>query len=64
VKRGAGGGLGKYMLVREITTLVNEKLSLGAYEVEFDGSNYSGGVYYYKLSAGDFAQTKKMVLVK
>jgi hypothetical protein len=34
------------------------------YEAEFDGSKYPSGLYFYKLTAGDFNQTKKMVLLK
>ncbi len=49
---------------REITTLVNEKLQAGTYEVEFDGSNYASGVYYYTLIIGDYKETKKMVLLR
>ncbi len=52
------------ILGRKITTLVNEKLSPGTYEVEWNASNYSSGVYYYKLVSGDYTDTKKMVLVK
>jgi len=52
------------ILGREIQTLVNEQLSPGIYEVEFNGSNYPSGIYYYILTAGYFSQTKKMVLVK
>jgi hypothetical protein len=52
------------ILGREVATLVNEQLKHGTYEVEFDGSNFSSGVYYYKLIAGDFIVTRKMVLVK
>jgi len=52
------------VLGREIQKLVNEQLSPGTYEVEFDGSNYSSGIYYYKIDAGDYAETKKMVLIK
>jgi len=52
------------ILGKEITTLVNESLKPGSYEVEFDGSNYPSGVYYYKLTSGDFTETKKMVLIK
>jgi hypothetical protein len=48
----------------EITTLVNEQLSPGTYEVEFDGTDYSSGVYYYNLRAFDFSDVKKMVLIK
>jgi len=52
------------LLGKEIETLVNEKQSPGTYEVTFDGSNYPSGVYFYKLSSGDFSETKKMVLIK
>jgi hypothetical protein len=51
-------------LGREVSTLVNEQLKPGTYDVDFDGSNFSSGVYYYKLIAGDYSETKKMVLVK
>jgi hypothetical protein len=49
---------------REITTLVNEQLQPGTYEVTFDGSNLPSGVYFYKLSSGDYSDTKKMILMK
>jgi hypothetical protein len=49
---------------REIATLVNEKLNPGTYEVTFDGSNLPSGVYFYKLQAGDFVQTRKLILLK
>jgi hypothetical protein len=49
---------------REIATLVNEELTPGIYEVQWDGSNYPSGVYYYRLKAGDYSDTKKMVLLK
>jgi hypothetical protein len=49
---------------REITTLVNEQLNPGTYEVTFDGSNLPSGIYFYKLTAGDFTDTKKLVLIK
>jgi hypothetical protein len=52
------------VLGREITTLVSEKLSPGTYEVEWDGSNYPSGVYFYKLVTADYSETRKMVLVK
>ena len=48
----------------EVATLVNDKLLPGTYEVEWDASNYASGVYYYKLQAGDFSETRKMVLIK
>ena len=51
-------------LGREVVTLVNEKLPPGAYEVDWNGSNYPSGVYFYTLRAGDSKETKKMLLVK
>lgn len=57
--------LGVYdVLGKEVATLVNEQLKPGTYEVEWDGSNYPSGVYFYKIISGDFVETKKMVLVK
>ncbi|HEY5533639.1 MAG TPA: T9SS type A sorting domain-containing protein [Ignavibacteria bacterium] len=52
------------ILGREIAILVNEKLNPGTYEVTFDGSNLPSGVYFYKLSAGNFTETKKLTLLK
>ena len=52
------------VLGREVATLVNEQLKPGTYEVEWDASNFPSGVYYYKLTAGDFVSTRKMVLLK
>jgi photosystem II stability/assembly factor-like uncharacterized protein len=52
------------ILGREIATLVNDKLSPGTYEVEWDASCYPSGVYFYKLITADFTETRKMVLVK
>lgn len=52
------------MLGREVATLVNEKLGAGSYEVEWDGNGYPSGVYYYKIEAGEFVETRKMVLLK
>ena len=63
-----GSGLVKLtvfdVLGKEVQTLVNRQLSSGTYEADFDGSNLPSGVYYYQLEAGDYAETKKMVLVK
>ena len=52
------------VLGREIKTLVNEKMNAGRYEVNWDGSNYPSGVYFYRMLAGDFIAIKKMVLLK
>lgn len=52
------------ILGREISTLVNQKQSPGKYEVSFDGNNFSSGVYFYRLQAGNFSDTKKLILQK
>ena len=52
------------LLGKEVTTLVNEIKPAGLYEVEFDGSILPSGIYYYKLEAGSFSETKKMLLIK
>jgi len=52
------------ILGREVATIVNEEKKPGVYEVEFNGSALSSGVYFYKLNAGDFTQTKKLLLLK
>ena len=52
------------LLGREVAILVNEEKKPGVYEVEFNGSGLSSGVYFYKLNAGDFTQTKKLMLLK
>jgi hypothetical protein len=49
---------------REIMTLVNERLQTGSYEYNFEASTLSSGIYFYKLTAGDFSSVKKMVLVR
>jgi hypothetical protein len=52
------------VLGREITTLVNEEKNAGRYKVKFDGSKITSGIYFYKLNAGNFSETKKMLLIK
>jgi hypothetical protein len=52
------------MLGKELETLVNEQLAPGTYETNWNASNYPSGVYFYKLSAGDISETKKMLLLK
>jgi hypothetical protein len=52
------------ILGREAATLVNEQLKPGTYQVEWDGTNFPSGVYFYRLQAGDYAETKKLVLLK
>jgi hypothetical protein len=51
-------------LGKVVQVLVNQELSPGTYEVDFDGNNLPSGVYYYTLSSNHFNQTKKMVLIK
>jgi subtilisin family serine protease len=53
-----------YILGREVTTLVNETKNFGTHEIKFDASTFSSGVYIYKITAGNFVQTKKMILTK
>ena len=56
------------LLGKEVMTLVNEKLSPGTYEVEFSatggGSGLTSGVYFYRITAGEFTDTKRMMLLK
>jgi len=52
------------ILGNEVVTLVNEQKAAGNYEVDFNANGYSSGVYYYQLRAGEFVQSKKMVLIK
>ncbi len=52
------------VLGRKVAMLVNEPKAPGSYEVPFDASQFASGVYFYRLTAGDFVQTKKMILIK
>jgi hypothetical protein len=52
------------MLGREVETLVNEDLNAGTFNVDFNASKLTSGVYFYKITAGNFIETKKMILVK
>ncbi|HPI36580.1 MAG TPA: phosphodiester glycosidase family protein [Ignavibacteriaceae bacterium] len=52
------------MLGREIAILVNDEKEPGVYEVKWDASNLTSGVYFYRLAAGDFIETKKMLLLR
>lgn len=49
---------------KEVSTLVNESLQPGSYEIIFDAENYPSGTYFYILQAGDYTETRKMVLIK
>ena len=52
------------VLGREIAVLVNKQLKPGTYEVEWDASNYPSGIYFCKLTAVNYIETKKMLLIK
>lgn len=52
------------VLGREIVTLVNEQLKPGTYEAEWNASNYTSGIYFYRLVVDDYNETNKMVLIK
>lgn len=52
------------ILGREVALLVNENLHSGSYSVELNAANIPSGIYFYKLTAGNFTETKKMTLIK
>ncbi|MCZ2267436.1 MAG: T9SS type A sorting domain-containing protein [Ignavibacteriales bacterium] len=52
------------VLGNEIATLLNEEKLAGTYDIEFNSTGLSSGIYFYKLQAGDFVQSKKMILLK
>jgi hypothetical protein len=52
------------MVGREVSVLVDERKDAGVYEVRFDGSNLASGVYFYRLHAGNFVATKRLLLLK
>jgi len=49
---------------REVKILVNEVKTAGSYSVAFDASSLSSGIYFYKMTAGEFSDVKKMILVR
>jgi len=51
-------------LGQEVTTLVSNKLSSGSHKYIWDASDLASGIYYYKLEAGEYTQTRKLVLIK
>jgi hypothetical protein len=52
------------VLGRQVSVLVNERKEAGVHEVNFDASGLASGVYFYRLQAGDFVQSKKFLLLK
>ena len=52
------------VLGNEVAQLLNGNQEAGSYEAEFDGSGFGSGIYFYRIEAGEFVQTKRMLLVK
>jgi hypothetical protein len=52
------------MLGREVTTIVSEEMSAGSYSRQWNATDIPSGVYFYRLQAGNFNQTKKLILLK
>ena len=52
------------VLGREVKTLVNENKTPGNYSIDFNGSEFSSGVYFYKLESKGFSDVKRMILIK
>jgi len=52
------------ILGKELLSLVNEFKQAGSYSVTFDATNYPSGVYYYKITVGNFVQVRKMILIR
>lgn len=52
------------ILGREITTIVSEEMSAGSYSRKWNAANLSSGIYFYRLQAGSFTETKELVLLK
>jgi len=52
------------ILGREVSALLSEELQPGTYSRQFDGTGLTSGVYFYRLQAGSFIETKKLVLVR
>jgi hypothetical protein len=51
-------------LGQQVATLVQGQLEAGSYDVKFDGSALATGVYFYRLQAGSFVQTKELLLLR
>lgn len=71
LSRGVSEGQGVFtslrvfdILGKEVALLVNENLSAGNYSIDFNASSHPSGTYFYRLQAGEFTDTKKLVLIK
>ncbi|MCI0472797.1 MAG: T9SS type A sorting domain-containing protein [Ignavibacteria bacterium] len=49
---------------KEVAVLVNQQLQPGTYETEWNASAFASGVYFYKLTSGNYTETKRMILMK
>ena len=49
---------------KEVSSLISDPYKAGTYQVDFNASNFTSGVYFYKIVAGNFSMTKKMILIK
>jgi len=49
---------------KEVDVILNETLQAGTYEIQWNGSKFSSGAYFYKISARDFSETKTMLMIK
>ncbi len=52
------------ILGQKVSTLLSEKKDAGKHSIEWDASDFSSGIYFYRIQAGDFVQTKRMLLIK
>lgn len=52
------------VLGKEVQTLVNENLSAGQYKTKFNAINVASGIYFYKMSAGEYSDIKRMIIIK
>ena len=52
------------LIGREVATLINQEKPIGTYNITFDASKLASGLYFYRLTAGDFIQVKKMLMIK
>jgi len=68
IASGSGSGLVELkiydLLGNEIAVVVNDMLPAGSYNYSWDASGISSGVYFYRLTAGNFTETKKLVVMK
>ena len=48
----------------QVASLVNKEQEIGNYEIKFDATFFSSGIYFYQLKSEDFIETKKMILIK